>query len=213
CGTVADFGLNIEPLIHPVTGVGRDARGQPHASCDDRRSGGSGESVLYVGLERSGAEARRARANVHRSTREHGAAAVRDRQALQGTLREHASSIPDGEGPALLHWFLDRSFTLLAHETLDKQGNRTNRLGVTRMREMPVLSKESQNRAFGWFKAGGQAPLIVKSNQISTVHRHVLMDIIIVPVLEKDTVVGLSMTAGLWTSSALAAPPEEVPVL
>ncbi|MGI9362137.1 MAG: NAD-glutamate dehydrogenase [Parasphingorhabdus sp.] len=213
CATIADFGLNIERLIHPVIGVDRDAAGKLNAIYDDPASGESRESVIYIELERTDAKSRRALEKLLRSILNDVATAVSDWQKLQDTLREDASSIPDGEGTALLHWFLDRNFTLLAHETLDKQGNRTNRLGVSRMREMPVLSKESQNRAFGWFKAGGQAPLIVKSNQISTVHRHVLMDIIIVPVLEKDAVVGLSMTAGLWTSSALAAPPEEVPVL
>ncbi|HEY9092437.1 NAD-glutamate dehydrogenase [Parasphingorhabdus sp.] len=213
CATIADFGLNIERLIHPVIGVERDAKGKLKAISDDPASGASRESIIYIELERTEAKKRRDLEKLLLSNLDDVAAAVNDWQKLQITLGEDANSLPEREGTALLHWFLDRNFTLLAHETLDKKGERTNRLGVSRMREEPVLSQESQKRAFDWFKAGGQAPLIIKSNQISTVHRHVLMDIIIVPVLEKDAIIGLSMTAGLWTSSALAAPPEEVPVL
>ena len=67
--------------------------------------------------------------------------------------------------------------------------------------------------AMEWFAKGGQAPLLLKSNLISTVHRHVPLDLAVVPVRDKDKVVGLSIHAGLWTSSALNAPPQDVPVL
>ena len=54
---------------------------------------------------------------------------------------------------------------------------------------------------------------LFKSNQVSTVHRHVLMDLILVPIREQDKLVGVSITSGMWTSAALAAPPDKVPLL
>lgn len=213
CATIAGYGLDIERLIHPVVGVKRNDKGKLTAIHNDPSSDEKRESVIYIELERTDAKVRRALEKSLRSNLKDVAAAVSDWEKLQVLLADDANRLPEGEGTALLHWFLDRNFTLLAHETVDEQGGRTDRLGVARMRHSPVLSPESQQRAFDWFKAGGQAPLIIKSNQISTVHRHVLMDIIITPVMEKDKLTGLSLIAGLWTSAALAAPPEKVPLL
>lgn len=213
CATIAGFGLNIRRLIHPVVGVKRDSKGKLSNIHNDPDSGEKRESIIYVELERADAKLRRALVKSLQKNLMDVAAAVSDWLKIQVALGEDADRLPEGEGTALLRWFLDRNFTLLAHETIDEQGRRTERLGLSRMWERPALSQESQKRAFDWFKAGGQAPLIIKSNQISTVHRHVLMDIIIVPVREKDKLVGLSLTSGLWTSAALAAPPEKVPLL
>lgn len=213
CATIAGFGLNIQRLIHPVIGVNRDAKGKLSAIHNDLDNGEKRESIIYIELERADAKLRRALEKTLQKNLKDVAAAVNDWLTIQVALGNDADSLPEGEGTALLRWFLDRNFTLLAHETIDEQGRRTQKLGVSRMREKPALSKESQKRAFDWFNAGGQAPLIIKSNQISTVHRHVLMDIIIVPVLKGDRSIGLSVTTGLWTSAALAAPPEKVPLL
>lgn len=213
CATIAGFGLNIQRLIHPVIGVERDSKGKLNSIHDNPSSSEKRESVIYIELERTDAKLRRALERSLLKNLKDVAAAVTDWLKLQEALGEDADGLPEGEGADLLRWFLDRNFTLLAHETINEKGARKNMLGVSRMRDAPALSQESQKRAFDWFKAGGQAPLIIKSNQLSTVHRHVLMDIIIVPVREKKKLVGLSLTAGLWTSAALAAPPEEVPLL
>ena len=45
------------------------------------------------------------------------------------------------------------------------------------------------------------------------VHRSVQLDIIVVPLRDGEAVKGLSVTGGLWTSSALATPPERIPML
>lgn len=213
CATIAGFGLNIQRLIHPVVGVKRDSKGKLNAIHNEPGSGEKRESIIYLELERTDAKIRRALEKSLRKNLKDVAAAVSDWLKLQVALGDDAESLPEGEGTALLRWFLDRNFTLLAHETIDEQGERTDKLGISRMREKPALSRESQKRAFNWFKKGGKAPLIIKSNQISTVHRHVLMDVIIVPVREKDKLTGLSLTAGMWTSAALATPPEKVPFL
>src|SRR5690606_8040991 len=72
-------------------------------------------------------------------------------------------------------------------------------------------------RAFAWFDAqrgqDGAGPLIVKANRLSRVHRRVPLDLFIVPLVEDGRVAALSVHAGIWTSAALAAPPEQVPTL
>ncbi|MEP3226866.1 MAG: NAD-glutamate dehydrogenase domain-containing protein [Parasphingorhabdus sp.] len=213
CATIAGFGLNIERLIHPVIAAERDKNSKLTAIFERSDESKERESIIYIELERAEAKLRRTLQAALRKNLKDVAAAVSDWGKLQTILRTGANSLCEGEGADLLHWFLDRNFTLLAHEIIDPKGERAKKLGLSRMRDKPALSKESQKRAFDWFKAGGQAPLIIKSNQISTVHRHVLMDIIVVPIWEKKRLKGLSLTAGLWTSAALAAPPENVPLL
>src|SRR5215212_2464949 len=52
----------------------------------------------------------------------------------------------------------------------------------------PMLAPASYERAFKWFdqprKGRGAAPLIIKANRISNVHRRVPLDLFIVPVIE-----------------------------
>ncbi len=213
CATIAGFGLNIQRLIHPVIGVKRDDQGKLSAIHSNPEGDARRESIIYIELERTDAKIRRALEKSLQKNLKDVAAAVGDWLELQAALESDADILDEGEGRALLHWFLDRNLTLLGHEQINQKGKRTHKLGISRMRDKPALSFESQKRAFDWFKAGGEGPLIIKSNQVSSVHRHVLMDIIIVPVLENNKLVGLSLTAGLWTSAALAAPPETVPLL
>ncbi|ASK88829.1 NAD-glutamate dehydrogenase [Sphingorhabdus sp. SMR4y] len=213
CATIAGFGLTIERLIHPVLAVRRDAEGRLIEFVDQATPGEKRESVIYIELERTDARIRRELVKALRANLKDVAAAVTDWLKLQIVLGENADALPEGEGATLLRWFLDRNLTLLGHEMVDTKGGRTQQLGLARMRPQPILSKESRRRAFEWFENGGKAPLIIKSNQLSTVHRHVLMDLIIVPVREKNRITALSIISGMWTSAALAAAPENIPVL
>ncbi len=213
CATIAGFGLTVERLIHPVIAVQRDAKGRLIEIAEQATSGEKRESLIYIELERTDARVRRELIKALRSNLKDVAAAVADWLKLQIVLGENADALPEGEGATLLRWFLDRNLTLLGHEIVDTEGGRTAQLGLARMRPQPILSEESRRRAFEWFENGGKAPLIIKSNQLSTVHRHVLMDLIIVPVRDKARVTSLSIISGMWTSAALAAPPENIPVL
>lgn len=213
CATIVGFGLNIQRLIHPVVGVKRSPDGKLKEILTATTKGEKRESIIYIELERTDAKTRRALQKALLSNLKDVGAAVSDWLKLQIVLGDNADSLPDSEGTTLLRWFLDRNLTLLGHEIIDQNGGRTQKLGLARMRSRPALSKESQKRAFRWFEGGGNSPLVIKSNQISTVHRQVLMDLVIVPVREKGKITGLSIVAGLWTSAALAATPENVPVL
>ncbi|WP_417613639.1 NAD-glutamate dehydrogenase [Parasphingorhabdus sp.] len=213
CATIAGFGLTVERLIHPVVAVRRDSEGRLVEFVEQAIGGEKRESLIYIELERTDARVRRELVNALRANLKDVAAAVSDWLKLQIVLGDNADALPPGEGATLLRWFLDRNLTLLGHEMVDAKGGRTQQLGLARMRSQPILSEESRRRAFEWFENGGEAPLIIKSNQLSTVHRHVLMDLIIVPVRNKSRIAALSIISGMWTSAALAASPENIPVL
>ncbi len=104
--------------------------------------------------------------------------------------------------------------TVLGHEQIALDGTRSERLGLSRSSETALLSDESIERAREIFcRAAGSAPLMLKSSRNSTVHRAVQLDIIVVPLRDGEEVKGLSVTGGLWTSAALATPPERIPLL
>jgi glutamate dehydrogenase len=67
--------------------------------------------------------------------------------------------------------------------------------------------------AIRYFEQGGQEPLLAKADLRSPVHRRVPLDLIVVPLREGKKITGIGVHAGLWTSQALTAPIEEVPLL
>jgi glutamate dehydrogenase len=211
--TMAAHDLAIDRLLHPVVCVRRDETGKLLAVLPASSEGERRESFIYLEVERADAKVRRALVDSLTVNLDHARAAVADWPALQASMRTDAESLPDGEGAALLRWFLDRNLTLLAHETRDRQNVLTNPLGISRVDNMSLLADTTIERAFAWFESGGEAPLLVKSNRVSTVHRHVPLDVIIVPRREEGKITALSITGALWTSSALRAAPEKVPVL
>ena len=219
CATIVGFGLAIERLIHPVVSVRRDASGRLEAirtehSADGLTAGGD-ESFIYVEIERTDARTRRDLEQALRSNLADVVAAVRDWHPMQDALRADAERIEDGEGRALLQWFLDRNFTLLSHETIDREFDRSELLGVARRRSNGIVHERTVRRAFAWFEEGNAAPLVIKANQRATVHRHVIHDLVIVPIREDGdaAITALSISGGLWTSAALASAADDVPVL
>ncbi len=211
--TIAAHDIAIERIIHPVLPVERGDDGTLEGV-----GTGKPESMIYIEMERVDARRRKALvADIERNLA-NVRAAVADWPALQeamaGDARALATSDASAEGAALLDWFLDRHFTLLGHEHWLYTGNTTTSLGIARIAQpVPILADASRQLAIKWFEEGNAAPLLVKSNLISGVHRHVPLDLAIVPVLEGGKTIGLSIHAGLWTSAALNASPEAVPVL
>jgi glutamate dehydrogenase len=211
--TIGAHGLAIDRLIHPVLPVRRDAKGELTAILPSDASGERRESFIYMEIERADARDRRALIAELRDNLGHVRAAVTDWPALQAAMRDDADKLPDGEGAALLRWFLDRKFTLLAHVVRHRSGKQTDALGLARVEGPDLLADASLERAFAWFEKGGQPPLILKSNRISTVHRRVPLDLLLTPVREDGKITALSIHAGLWTSAALNATPDKIPVL
>ena len=205
-------GIAIDRVIHPVLPVTRDADG----NLQGIGAGGRSESFIYLEMERADARDRRGLVDDLRAVLADVRAAVADWSGLQDALAADATSLGEknGEGAALLLWFLGGKLTLLGHEKWYEDGRDAPALGVARTpHKVPLLADTSRQRALDYFVEGGAAPLLLKSNAISTVHRSVPLDLVLVPVMEGGRVVGLSIHAGLWTSAALASPPHEVPVL
>jgi len=211
--TIAAQGLAIDLLVHPVVPAERDAEGRltalPAAERDDTRP----ESMIYLETARVDAKGRRTLARELALTLEDVRAAVADWPKMQAAITEDAVRVSDPEGAELLRWLGDGMLTQLGHATRQRDGSQTQLLGICRKSARDLLAEETYKRAFAWFDRGGRSPLIVKANHLSRVHRRVPLDLFIVPVVETTKTVALSIHAGIWTSAALATPPDQVPVL
>jgi glutamate dehydrogenase len=212
-GAIAEKDLIIHRLLHPVVCVERDEQGcltmvEPLCEARHRR-----ESVMYLEIDRADARERRELVaeltNVLADVR----AAVGDWEALQARMRADAERVEDEEGAALLRWFADGAMTLLGHDLQCSPGASEQPLGLLKLPGPPLWTENACRAAGEYFEGGGDVPLIVKADRLSTVHRRVPLDLVIVPVREGGETVALSVHAGLWTSQALNAPAEDVPLL
>ncbi|HEV2866016.1 MAG TPA: NAD-glutamate dehydrogenase domain-containing protein, partial [Allosphingosinicella sp.] len=211
-GAIAARGLIIHRLLHPVVCVRRDEQGTLEAVeplCDEleRR-----ESIMYIEVDRADA---RTRANLitelHRVLADV-RAAVTDWRAMQARMRADADRIEDAEGRALLHWFAEGAMTLLGFE-IERPGVESgDKLGLFRLPGEPTDEGGSEG-AIRYFEQGGEVPLMAKADRKSPVHRRVPLDLVAVPVREGGRITGVGVHVGLWTSEALNAAVEDVPVL
>jgi glutamate dehydrogenase len=211
--TLAAANIVIHRLIHPVLSVERDGQGALTAILPGDSPGARRESMIYIEADRIDARARRSLEQELGKTLAHVRAAVTDWPKMQDALRLDAESVQDDEGAALLRWFLARNFTQTGHERRLRGGVAEGQLGVCTFADEGLLAPASVDAAFAWFEQGGRAPLLIKSNRISRVHRSVLIDLVIVPVRDGREVTALSIHSGMWTSAALSATPDKVPVL
>jgi glutamate dehydrogenase len=210
---LAAHGLSVDLLVHPVLPVVRDDSCQLAALPDD----GSGvrESFIYLETDRIDARQRRALEADLAATIADVRAAVADWPQLRDAIAADAATLADPEGTALLTWLGEGMMTQLGHTVRHRDGSKTERLGICRQSNTPLLAEASWKRAFAWFDdaENHHAPLVVKANRLSLVHRRVPIDLFIVPVLVSGAVTALSVHAGIWTSAALSAAPDSVPIL
>ncbi|MDX3911338.1 MAG: NAD-glutamate dehydrogenase [Sphingobium sp.] len=211
--SLAQANLVIHRLLHPVLAVSRDADGKLAAILPPDAPGARRESMIYIEADRADAKARRALDQALEDVLAHVRAAVADWPAMQQALRNDAETIQEEEGAALLRWFLSRHLTQIGHERRARNGDALVQLGVCALKGEELLAPATIEAAFSWFEEGRRAPLIIKSNRTSRVHRSVLVDLIIVPVREGKEITALSIHAGMWTSAGLSATPDKVPVL
>ncbi|WP_292963073.1 NAD-glutamate dehydrogenase [Novosphingobium sp. UBA1939] len=216
--TITAQGLTIDRLVHPVVAVRRDPEGTLLALPEGEAVGERRESVIYLETERADARQRRELAEALKATLADVHAAVADWPLMQAAMQRDARGLPDQEGAALLRWLADGMLTQLGHVVRHRDGTQTAPLGICRASAAKLLADSSYDRAFAWFDRAGRkdedavrAPLVVKANRIANVHRRVPLDLFIVPEVEDGKVVALSVHAGVWTSAALATPPDRVP--
>ena len=211
-GAIAARGLIIHRLLHPVVCVSRDDQGCLDAIeplCDDlsRR-----ESIMYIEVDRAEARIRSALLAELQRVLADVRAAVTDWRAMQAQMRADAEQIEDEEGRALLHWFADGAMTLLGYEVERPGVESTDKLGLFRLPGEPTDEGGCEG-AIRYFERGGAVPLMAKADRKSPVHRRVPLDLVVVPVRENGKIAGVGVHVGLWTSEALNAPVEEVPLL
>ena len=219
CATVTQHGLSIDRLVHPVLAVRRGADGRLVALPEGEAIGELRESMIYLETERVDARTRRALVEAIHRTLADVHAAVADWPRMQAAMLDDARTLPDPEAAALLRWLADGMLTQLGRVVRHRDGRLDDMLGICRASPLPLLSKASYDRAFAWFDGTGplgappRAPLVVKANRNARVHRNVPLDLFLVPVLDRGQVVALSVHAGVWTSSALSATPDRVPLM
>lgn len=208
---LAARGLIVHRLLHPVVCVQRDAQDcltavEPLCDEAERR-----ESMMYVEVDRAGGRDRREIvAELHRVLADV-RAAVTDWRAMQEKMRADAEGVDDPEGGALLRWFADGSMTLLGYHVEWPDREPTDALGLFRLPGEPTDPGGALG-AMRWLEQH-DAPLIAKADRRSTIHRRVPLDLVVVPIRKDGKVTGIGVHAGLWTSEALTANVESVPVL
>ncbi|WFL78523.1 NAD-glutamate dehydrogenase [Altererythrobacter arenosus] len=215
-------GLSIDRLIHPIVPVKRNAKGKLtdlQAKCGD---GVQLESMIYLETERVDAKQRRELEQALRLTLGDVRAAVTDWPKMQERMRADAELLQQDENVALLDWLNSGMLTQLGHITRNRDGSHSELHGICRKSARQLLADSSYDRAFEWFEgkignSDNRDLLVVKANRVSKVHRHVPLDLFIVPI-RKDgkpggKVEAISIHAGVWTSAALASPPDRVPRL
>ena len=216
--TLAEAGAAIHRLVHPVIFVKRNDKGRLQDTPCKGDTECTRESMMYIETDRLDAKHRKELEKSLRSTLADVRAAVGDWLRMQETMRADTETISDTEGAALLQWLNSGMLTQLGHVTRHRDGSHSDALGICKKSSKAILFDESYNRAFKWFDDAGngprsRAPLIIKSNRMSKVHRHVPLDLFIIPVHQDGKVTALSVHAGIWTSAALAASATQIPVL
>jgi glutamate dehydrogenase len=206
---VAARGPVVHRLLHPVIEAQRD---QDCCLTGIGGDGGVWESIIYMEVDRADARIRRDLvSDLHRALADV-RAAVADWPAMQAQMRADAAAVAEPEGRALLEWFAEGAMTLLGYHVERPGLPSSGGLGLFRI-PADADDEGGCESAIAYFEQGGAAPLVAKAERKSTVHRHVPLDLIVVPVREGGRVTGIGVHAGLWTSQALNAEVEEVPVL
>ena len=152
--TVSSHELSIDRVLHPVVSVRRDENGRLTGVLSDDSSARR-ESMIYMEVERADAKVRRTLCDDIEDALADVRAAVEDWPMMQRALKADADRMPDGEGAALLRWFLDAHFTQLGHENRDRKNGKTDALGISRAgtREYFLAAsslQRAQSRARQW---------------------------------------------------------------
>ncbi len=210
-------GLHVERLIHPVVAALRSGSGELISIGKTAETSEPRESIIYIETRRVSAKERGALVTHLQDALGEVRCAVADWPKMIAAMEQDIGLVEtagsNSEGAALLRWFTDGNMTVLGREAISGNGKRSQQLGLSRANDMLLLSSASVELAFEWFKNKGTAPLILKANRMSRVHRSSLLDLLLVPVYKAGKIESISVTAGLWTSEALTSKPDNIPLL
>ncbi|MEO6359563.1 MAG: NAD-glutamate dehydrogenase domain-containing protein, partial [Sphingomicrobium sp.] len=198
-------GIEIQRLLHPIVAIERTTDGAI------RKVGrGTAESIVYMELRRVDARGRQALLRAVETALRDVCAAVGDWANMVALMAEDADALDadDSEGAELLRWFTKDNFTLLGHINLTKNGGTSKPLGIFR-NDFTLWDQDTPITALRTLAKGKHKLLNLKATRLSSVHRRVPLDVVMVH--RKGG--SISLHAGLWTSVAMRAPADEVPIL
>ena len=233
---LADRGVDVHFVVHPVLTVERDKAGRLIAIRKAKTPGALRESVIYMHLEPIEDASRRADivAAIERVLADI-RLCVADWRAMIGRvedvivdLKAHPPPVPAderAEAVAFLQWLVDNNFTFLgvrnykfsaaadALEPMFETG-----LGILRARDMGVVQRWNQPLVITpEIRALLNEPtllVVTKSSGRSRVHRHVYMDYVGVKRFDAGgKLVGEFRIVGLFTSTAYTRSTRTIPYL
>ena len=204
-GAIGAKCLTIHRLLHPILEVTRSADGHL-----DKLTGNDAESIIYIELDRADARGRQDLVAELKDVLADVRAAVADWRTMTAQMEADGAAIAptDEEGAALLHWLAQNNFTLLGHAMVGADGKARDGLGILR-RNLNLWDEGVTRTAIDELVSGRRSLLLLKADRVSPVHRRVPLDVIMV----RRPDGALSIHTGLWTSAALRAPADEVPIL
>jgi len=238
-GALAEEGVGINLVLHPIISVARDFEGQ--LTSLDGETDTQRESWMLLVLDRQGGDPARfaeLESRVHAVLADVRRAVV-DWQPMVQRAREVAAELAEqspadpaagranDEAAAFLNWLAADHFTFLAYRAYTYDGNGE----AVAYHQVPGtglgLMGDPSFRLFDAAASGQAVPaevrafhkrdsriLITKSDRPSTVHRNTPMDVIIVKQLdEAGRLAGELRFVGLFTSTAYNASPRNVPLL
>jgi glutamate dehydrogenase len=234
---LAERGIDVRFVVHPVLTVARDDAGRLIAFKGTKPAAGAlRESVIYVHVERIDEEAQRAEivaaiervlADVRVCVHDWRAMTARVADVIAG-LKSNPPPLPAAEieeAIAFLEWLADNNFTFLgirdyrftpaadALEPVFESG-----LGILRSRDMPVLRRWNAPLLITpEMRALLRQPtllIVTKAAVRSRVHRRVYMDYVGVKRFDRDGgLVGEFRIVGLFTSTAYTRSVRTIPYL
>ena len=234
---LAERGMDIHFVVHPVLSVVRDATGRLTAFKGAKPAADAlRESVIYVHVERIDEQARRAEiveaiervlADVRVCVADWRAMVARVAEVAIG-LKANPPPLPAAEvaeAIAFLEWLLDNNFTLLgirdygftaAEDALEP--NFETGLGILRSRDMAVLRRWNEPLVLTPERRAllKQPTLLIvtKAAVRSRVHRRVYMDYVGVKRFDRrGKLIGEFRIVGLFTSTAYTRSTRSIPYL
>ncbi|WP_374657304.1 NAD-glutamate dehydrogenase [Phenylobacterium sp.] len=229
-GEIADQGLSVRAMFHPVVEVARDRKGARQAEGATRR-----ESMIQVILERVGADREKALIEGVKAALADVGAAVDDFPAMLALMARTIEELEDVQGVRaedleFLRWLHDEHFVYLGARIYEyprlKDGGYAKEeplfqpedgLGVLRDPERTVLRRTSEPAILTAQIAaslGADPVTVAKSNLRSRVHRRGYMDYVGVKRYGADgKPSGEIRFVGLFTAEAYDEPAHEVPLI
>jgi glutamate dehydrogenase len=232
-------GLTVHLVVHPILKVKRDSQGRLTRILDagEPEDGARMESWMHVEVDEETPEGQRDIEKGILKVLDDVRLAVQDWRPMRERMAQVIDDFRQTAGPApqeeanevreFLRWIHDNNFTFLGSRDYKISGSGTkvavkvdkkSALGILRDLDLSVLtySKDlakvpAEVRSF---IADPGLIVVTKSNQRSSVHRPVHMDLIGIKSFDKNgKVTGLRIFVGLFTSAAYNRSPRDIPLL